>query len=110
MKTYVFDIDGTICTLSDGHYETAKPLLDRIEVVNRLYSTGNTIVFHTARGMGRNNNEALKAKLQFYDFTVKQLATWNVKYHMLFLGKPSGDIYVDDKGIKDSRFFSNQES
>jgi len=25
----------------------------------------------------------------------------------LFLGKPSGDIYVDDKGIKDEEFFSN---
>jgi hypothetical protein len=25
----------------------------------------------------------------------------------LILGKPSGDIYVDDKGINDENFFAN---
>ena len=30
------------------------------------------------------------------------------KYHQLILGKPSGDVYVDDKGIKDGDFFANE--
>ena len=34
--TYVFDIDGTLCTLTDGDYEQAKPMIDRIEKVNEL--------------------------------------------------------------------------
>ena len=38
--------------------------------------------------------------------TEEQLERWGVKYHQLFLGKPSGDIYIDDKGIKDEDFFN----
>ena len=34
---YVFDIDGTICSLTDGEYENAKPLQERINKVNKLY-------------------------------------------------------------------------
>ena len=40
--------------------------------------------------------------------TKQQLEKWGVKYHKLFLGKPSGDIYIDDKGIKDEDFFGNE--
>ena len=40
--------------------------------------------------------------------TAEQLNNWGVKYHALFLGKPAGDIYIDDKGIKDEDFFRNE--
>ena len=107
---YVFDIDGTICTNTYGDYEKSKPFLTRIEYVNRLYDEGNTIIFNTARGMGRNKNNASLAHLDFYDFTKNQLDAWGVKYHQLFLGKPAGDIYVDDKGSFDKDFFKVVES
>ena len=29
--------------------------------------------------------------------TLKQLKKWNLKFHELILGKPTFDIYVDDK-------------
>lgn len=103
--TYVFDIDGTICTNSNGNYENAKPIYDRISKINELYKLGNIIIFQTARGMGRHNNKADLAFLDFYDFTKNQLDSWGVKHHQLFLGKPSGDIYIDDKGISDVEFF-----
>jgi|TARA_B100000282_G_C31738739_1_gene495074 rfaE bifunctional protein nucleotidyltransferase chain/domain len=104
-KTYVVDIDGTICTNTNGDYENAKPLYDRINKINQLYSLGNTIIFQTARGMGRHNNKADLARYDFYNFTKKQLDSWGVKYHQLFLGKPAGDKYIDDKGITDVEFF-----
>lgn len=104
-KTYVFDIDGTICTNSNGDYEKSKPIYDRIGRVNQLYELGNTIIFQTARGMGRHQNKRDFAISDFYNFTKNQLDSWGVKYHQLFLGKPAGDIYVDDKGIKDIEFF-----
>jgi len=107
--TYVFDIDGTICSKTDGSYEKAKPFFDRIEKVNKLYDEGNTIIFLTARGMGRYKNITHYANEKFYDFTTKQLKQWGVKYHNLFLGKPSGDIYIDDKGIKDEDFFNTTD-
>ena len=56
--TYVIDIDGTICSLTDGNYKEAIPLQSRIDKVNELYDEGNTIVFQTARGMGRSKNSS----------------------------------------------------
>jgi hypothetical protein len=106
--TYVFDIDGTICTLTDGNYELAEPYKDRIEIINSLYDDGNIIIFHTARGMGRSDNSAPFAERAFKKKTEKQLCTWGVKYHHLFMGKPSGDIYIDDKGRKDEDFFNTK--
>lgn len=108
MKNYVFDIDGTICSLTGGNYTLAKPLQDRIDKINKLYESGSHIVFFTARGMGRNNNDKQKAEEQFYSLTESQLQSWGVKYHMLFLGKPAGDIYIDDKAITDKEFFDNE--
>ena len=106
---YVFDLDGTICDIKENDdYDKSFAYLERIRVVNRLYDEGNYIVFHTARGMGRNNNDAAKAIQQFYSLTKQQLDSWGVKYHQLILGKPSGDLYIDDKGIKDGDFFANE--
>tara|TARA_R100000664_G_scaffold22411_1_gene31887 strand:- start:497 stop:835 length:339 start_codon:yes stop_codon:yes gene_type:complete len=106
-KTYVFDIDGTLCTNTEGDYLKAEPLYDRIKVVNIL-AKKNKIVLFTARGMGRHQNDANKAIEQFYELTKKQLEDWGVQYHQLFLGKPAGDYYIDDKGIKDAEFFDNE--
>ena len=108
---YVFDIDGTICTkVNDGDYSKSKPLIERVEVINTLYDEGNTIIFQTARGMGRSSNSVAWAHKAFYELTREQLESWGVKFHSLFLGKPAGDIYVDDKGMKDSTFFETVRS
>jgi hypothetical protein len=108
--TYVFDIDGTVCTpVNDGDYLKAKPYENRINKINDLYEQGNTIIFHTARGMGRYKNDAIAAANHFYLMTARQLKTWGVKYHHLFLGKPSADIYIDDKGEKDEDFFDTRD-
>lgn len=104
---YVFDIDGTICTQTDGDYSKAEPLKDRIEKNNKLFEENHVIIYLTARGMGRTNNNVVESYKLFYDFTKKQLDDWGVKYHDLFLGKPAADIYVDDKGIKDVKFYTD---
>jgi hydroxymethylpyrimidine pyrophosphatase-like HAD family hydrolase len=107
---YVFDIDGTICTKAiEFDYEGSEPIRSRIQIINRLYDQGHTIIFQTARGMGRFNNDAEQAINTFYDMTVKQLNEWGVKYHQLFLGKPAGDIYIDDKGMRDVDYFNQME-
>ena len=105
---YVFDIDGTICSNTDSDYDNAKPYLDRIKQVNDLYNAGNKIIFQTARGMGRTDNNVIQAYKLFYAYTKKQLDDWGVKYHNLFLGKPGGDLFIDDKGVKDGDFFDIQ--
>tara|TARA_R110002110_G_scaffold30616_3_gene108305 strand:- start:8655 stop:8987 length:333 start_codon:yes stop_codon:yes gene_type:complete len=106
--TYVFDIDGTVCSHTYGSYDEAKPDVERIKKVNELYEEGHTIVFLTARGMGRSNDSIAYAYKAFEQLTRDQLNEWGVKYHKLFLGKPSGDIYIDDKGMKDEDYFGNE--
>ena len=105
---YVFDIDGTICTNTRGNYENAVPLMERINKVNELYDAGNTVILFTARGMGRSGNNLHFAYNEFFALTERQLKDWGVRYNQLILGKPAGDIYIDDKGIKDEDFFTNE--
>lgn len=106
--TFVFDIDGTICNTTDGDYENSKPILERIDIVNKLYDKGNIIYFYTARGMGRSNNSQVFAERILKKLTTQQLLDWGVKHHGLFMGKPSGEFYIDDKGVKDEEFFKNE--
>ena len=112
MKTYVFDIDGTICSKlcenAGDDYNFSKPYMERINKVNQLYDEGNTIMYQTARGMGRHKNNSARAIDDFYSFTESQLKSWGAKYHILFLGKPAADFYIDDKGISDEDFFTDQ--
>ena len=108
---YVFDIDGTICkklrSSKDNDYRDAIPYKKRIKRVNNLYDQGHIIIYQTARGMGRFDNNPQKAIQEFYSLTKEQLNQWGCKHHMLFLGKPSADIYVDDKSMNDEDFFEN---
>ncbi len=104
---YVFDIDGTICETENSDYENSRPITSRINFINSLYEEGNRIVFYTARGMGRSGNAPAYAQTAFYEMTRNQLMDWGVKFHELHLGKPAGDIYVDDKGRKDRDFFDH---
>jgi capsule biosynthesis phosphatase len=105
---YVFDLDGTLCThVEDGDYRKAKPIKERIKKVNKLSKEGHNIVLYTARGMGRYQGNAWKCNQEFRDLTERQLKEWDVTYSQLILGKPSGDFYIDDKGIKDGDFFAD---
>ena len=108
---YIVDIDGTICDKPDGvhnddDYSKSVPMMDRIEKINKLYDEGHTIVYLTARGMGRFDDNSDLAENMFYSLTANQLNEWGCKYHKLMLGKPSGDFYIDDKGINSNEFFN----
>ena len=107
--TYVFDIDGTLCSLTNGKYEDAVPFKNRIEVGNDLFYKGHIIILNTARGMGRTKNNQLLSNEMFREITENQLESWDVKYHKLFMGKPSGDVYIDDKEEKDDNFFDTRD-
>ena len=107
-KTYVIDIDGTICDWEAGRdYTLSNPFPERIKEINKLYYKGNTIKYFTARGMGRFAGRSDKAIEAFYTITESQLDRWGCKYHQLILGKPSGDVYIDDKGIDANEFFKD---
>jgi len=90
MKKIIVDIDGTICTQCED-YNNAKPIINRIEELNKLFESGVDIVYFTARGT--------ETCIDWRKITEEQFKKWNVKYTKLLFGKPSGDLYIDDKAF-----------
>ncbi len=88
---YCFDIDGTICTNTDGDYESAEPFPDVIETINVLFEQGHRILLTTARGG--------TTKIDWTAVTERQLKDWGVRYHELIMGKPTADVFIDDRAI-----------
>tara|TARA_R110000824_G_scaffold197409_13_gene380878 strand:- start:4064 stop:4375 length:312 start_codon:yes stop_codon:yes gene_type:complete len=98
MKIYYVDIDGTICTITNGQYHKAQPLMDNINKVNRLHDEGNTIIYWTARGSISN--------IDWLEVTKNQLDEWGVKYDDVRVGKPHYDYFICDKATNSATFFS----
>lgn len=98
---YIVDIDKTICNTpfveNKNRYDLSTPYHERIKKVNDLYDDGHTIIYWTARGSGSGINQ--------FQITHKQLIDWGVKFHELRLGKPSYDVWIDDKAFSDKDFF-----
>jgi len=89
MLLYV-DIDGTICTNTNGKYDEAKPIRENINKINKLYDKGDTIVYWTARGAVSGDD--------WSELTAAQLKKWGAKYHDLKMNsKPHYDILICDK-------------
>lgn len=98
---YMVDIDQTICVTPqiDGkhRYDMSVPIPHRIEEINKLYDQGHTIKYWTARGSGSG--------LDWTELTNQQLNEWGCKFHEVKLGKPSYDVWIDDKALNDALFF-----
>ena len=106
IKILCFDLDNTICTTKGRLYKNSKPIKKVIRIINKLYDEGNIIKIYTARFMGRNLDKVDKIKKNQKNMTIRQLETWNVKYHKIFFGKPSFDILIDDKSFNfDKKWF-----
>ena len=108
-KTYVVDLDHTLCDTKRivdesgkerWEYYESTPYQDRIEKINKLWEDGNTIIIETARGCG--------SKLNHYEQTFNQLRSWGLKFHTLRTGVKFGaDNYIDDKSINSEDFFND---
>jgi uncharacterized HAD superfamily protein len=81
-------MDGTICSEEKTYSRClAKPKKGAIKVINTLFEAGNTIIIYTARSWFE------------YEMTVDWLKKYEIKYHQLFMGKPIGDIWIDDRAV-----------
>jgi hypothetical protein len=94
---YMVDIDGTICRSIRADYNTAVPLQDRIEKINKLFDEGHEIHYWTARG-GRTGKD-------WSELTKQQLDVWGCKYTSVRMGKPSYDVWIDDLAVNAKDFF-----
>ena len=98
-KIICFDLDNVICKSNGKNYTKSTPIQKNIKTINKLYKNGYYIKIFTARFMGRTNDNITKAKKLDKNLTKKQLNKWNVKYHRLIFGKPSYDLFIDDKSF-----------
>jgi len=90
----IFDFDGVICQNNSGSYADAEPIPYSIEQINRAYNKGFNIIIFTARYGKRHPGNQYQ---EGYEEALKWLRDNNVKFHSLRMGKPAGDLYVDDK-------------
>lgn len=95
-KTYIIDVDDTICFTKNGDYENAVPYKVRIDKINKLYDEGNIIIYETARGQKTGKN--------WIDFTRKQLYGWGAKFKTV-RENHYADYYINDKNLSIKQFF-----
>ena len=107
-KTICFDIDNTICTTIGSNYKKSKPIIRNIKYINYLYEKGYVIKIFTARYMGRTNDNSIEAKKKASQITLYQLKKWKVKFNKIYFGKPSSDLYIDDKNLNFKSNWVNQ--
>lgn len=85
----IIDLDGTICTEEKTYSRSlAKPIEGAIDNINKLYEAGHTIIIYSSRSWME------------FEMTTHWLNTHGVKYHQLVLGKPIGDVWIDDRAIR----------
>ena len=92
-----FDLDNTLC--SGKPYDIAQPLRGAKELLIRLKEKGHVIIIHTARGMGTNSSNVGATIASIGKMTLNQLEDWEFIYDEIYFGKPSAEVYIDDKAF-----------
>jgi len=96
---FCFDIDNILCISPNNNYKKSKPIKKNIRLVNYLINNGHFVKLFTSRYMGRNKENKFLSKKQGYNLTKRQLKKWGVNYNKLIFGKPSYDVFIDDKNL-----------
>lgn len=92
--TLVVNIDNTLLKSNnsrcrhcgDKKYINPQPIQSEIDMLNKKYKQGHTVILYTGRGWDQ------------YEITILQLKKHGVKYNQLVCGKPVG-VYVDKDAI-----------
>lgn len=102
-KTLVVDFDDTLAFHTNRDFDNARPNVQLISKLQRLYNEGWYIKIVTARGsISCKTREEAFAK--YGDGMLTWLKKHNVAYHELSFDKPLAAYYIDDKGITPDDF------
>lgn len=92
----VFDVDDTVA--HGGHpYSECKPYKAVVTIIKELKKAGHEIIFLTARYMLKHNGNQNKAIKEGKQELIDWLNKWDIPFDEVYLGKPSGDVYIDDR-------------
>jgi len=97
----VVDIDGTLTRIKypDEGYGDLPAYKDMVEWLRRMKAEGHTIVIYTARRMKTHGGNVGKIMAESGAALLDWLEKEGIPHDELFLGKPFGDIILDDQAI-----------
>jgi len=85
----IVDLDGTICSEEKTFSRSLAKVKDGArDALRKLYNDGNTIIIYSARSWME------------YEMTFDWLTNNKIPFHQLVLGKPIGDVWIDDRAIR----------
>lgn len=89
-RNIIIDIDHTIFTggTPDNEYLGVSVIPGAKEAIDALFAAGFKVYLHTAR------------HFKYYDNTIQTLKQHGIRHSGLFVGKPLGFIYIDDRGLR----------
>jgi len=96
------DIDGTIAELrkkGEGYSEVS-PKEGAVETLKKLNEEGHYIILYTARNMETFLGNLGKINAVQGPILYEWLRKYEIPYDEVYFGKPSADVYIDDKAIK----------
>lgn len=105
---FCFDLDNVLCKTPNNNYNKSIPIKKNIAILDLLKKKGHYIKIFTSRYMGRNKENKKLAIQQGFKFTKKQLENWRVTYDELIFGKPSYDVFIDDKNLSFKKNWSKE--
>ena len=84
----IIDLDGTICSEEKQFSRSlAIPIIGAVEALQKIASEGHTIIIYSARTWAE------------YEVTIKWLKDYLIPFDQLVLGKPQGDVWIDDRAL-----------
>lgn len=99
---YCFDIDGTIAETrkEKQFYWEVEPKEGAVESLQKLKEEGHYIILYTARNMETFSSNLGKINAVQGPVLFDWLKKYEIPYDEIYFGKPSADVYIDDKGLK----------
>lgn len=95
---YCFDIDGVIFEINKN-YEKHIPIPETVNLIKKLKAENAEIILYTARKMETYKGNIGLVNKDIVAKTLAALSEFNIEYDEIYFGKPSADIYIDDKSI-----------
>ena len=98
----IIDLDGTICELRKHgqDYSQVKPNPLAIQKIKALKKQGHYLIIQTSRHMKTCGGDQGQVLAKVGAITLDWLKKHKVPYDEIYLGKPNGDVYIDDLSFK----------
>lgn len=98
----VVDLDGVICSIrqSNQTYAELEPVPGAVQRLKELRAAGHYIVIQTARHMKSCDSNVGLVMKRLGKVTLDWLEANGVEYDEIFFGKPNGEVYIDDRGLR----------